>query len=138
MNTTTQKVLTLNLDPFQMSLHSTHVSLTLNMDLTPIGMSTSVIKAKSSTKKTYNKPNDHVEIDDLIRDARVSDALRYALKDLWTVNPSFLIHHHYRMFSRDHKTNHGTLLSLTTKYYHSCRYNRTDSQSFSRYQKTWQ
>ena len=35
----------------------------------------------------YNKPNDHIESDDLITDAHVSDALRYAVIDLWTVNP---------------------------------------------------
>ena len=38
-------------------------------------------------KHTYNKPNDQIESDDLIKDAHVSDALRYALIDLWTVNP---------------------------------------------------
>ena len=32
---TTQTTSTLNLDPFQKSLHTTHISLTLNMDLTP-------------------------------------------------------------------------------------------------------
>ena len=30
-------------------------------------------------KDTYNKPNDQVKSDDLITDAHVSDALRYAL-----------------------------------------------------------
>ena len=38
-------------------------------------------------KDSYNKPNDQIESDDLITDAHVSDALRYALIDLWTVNP---------------------------------------------------
>ena len=38
-------------------------------------------------KDTYNKPSDQIESDDLITDAHVSDALRYALIDLWTVNP---------------------------------------------------
>ena len=42
---------------------------------------------KLEYKDTYNKPNDQLESDDLIRDAHVSDALRYALIDLWTVNP---------------------------------------------------
>ena len=37
-------------------------------------------------KDTYNKPNDQIESDDLITDAHVSDAQRYALIDLWTVN----------------------------------------------------
>ena len=36
---------------------------------------------------TYNKPNDQIESDDLIADAHVSGALRYALIDLWTLNP---------------------------------------------------
>ena len=38
-------------------------------------------------KDTYNKPNDQIESDYLITDAHVSDALRYALIELWTVNP---------------------------------------------------
>ena len=42
---------------------------------------------KLEYKDTYNKPNDQIESDDLITDAHVSDALRYAVIDLWTVNP---------------------------------------------------
>ena len=42
---------------------------------------------KLQYKYTCNKPNDQIESDDLITDAHVSDALRYALIDLWTVNP---------------------------------------------------
>ena len=42
---------------------------------------------KLEYKDTYNKPNNQIENDDLITDAHVSDALRYALIDLWTVNP---------------------------------------------------
>ena len=38
-------------------------------------------------KDTSNKLNDQIESDDLITDALASDALRYALIDLWTVNP---------------------------------------------------
>ena len=38
-------------------------------------------------KDTYNKPNDQIECDDLITIAHVSEALLYALIDLWTVNP---------------------------------------------------
>ena len=41
-------------------------------------------------KDTYKKPNDKIECDDLITDAHVSDALRHALTDLWTVNPHLL------------------------------------------------
>ena len=42
---------------------------------------------KLEYKDTYNKPNDQIECDDLITDAHVSDALRHALIDFWTVNP---------------------------------------------------
>ena len=42
---------------------------------------------KLEYKDTYNKPNDQIDCDDLITDAHVSDALRHALIDLWTVNP---------------------------------------------------
>ena len=42
---------------------------------------------KLEYEDTYNKPNDPLEIDDSFTDAHVSDALRYALIDLWTVNP---------------------------------------------------
>ena len=42
---------------------------------------------KLEYKNTYNKLNDQIECDDLITDAHVSDALRYAVIDLWAVNP---------------------------------------------------
>ena len=42
---------------------------------------------KLEYKDTYNKHNDQIESDDLIRDPYVSDGLRFALIDLWTVNP---------------------------------------------------
>ena len=42
---------------------------------------------KLEYKDTYNKRNQQIECDDLITDAHVSYALRYALMDLWTVNP---------------------------------------------------
>ena len=45
---------------------------------------------KLAYKDTYNKPIDQFESDDSITDAHVSDALRYALIDLWTVNPRSL------------------------------------------------
>ena len=38
-------------------------------------------------KDTHNKPTDRNQSDNLIADAYVSDALRYAILDLWTVNP---------------------------------------------------
>ena len=50
MNITTQTISKLNLDPFQKSLHRTHTSLTLNMDLTPIGMKNYMTKTSWSTK----------------------------------------------------------------------------------------
>ena len=42
---------------------------------------------KLEYKDTYIKPNDQIESDDLITDAHVSDALRYAVIDLWRVSP---------------------------------------------------
>ena len=42
---------------------------------------------KLEYKDTYNIPNDQIKSDDLITDAYVSDPLRHALIDLWTVNP---------------------------------------------------
>ena len=42
---------------------------------------------KLEYKDTDNKPNDQIESGDLSTDAHVSHALRYALIDLWTVNP---------------------------------------------------
>ena len=41
-------------------------------------------------KDTHNKSNDQIESDDLIKDAHGSDALRYSLIALWTVNPHLL------------------------------------------------
>ena len=76
---------------------------------------------KLAYKDTYNKPNNQIESDDLITDAHVSDALRYALIDLWTVNHIYLILQHYQTFRRDQKINKGKQQSLTTKFYHSSR-----------------
>ena len=42
---------------------------------------------KLEYRDTYNKPKNQIESDDLNTDAHVSDALRYSLIDLWTVNP---------------------------------------------------
>ena len=42
---------------------------------------------KVEYKDTYDRPNDQIECDDSITDAHVSDALRHALIDFWTVNP---------------------------------------------------
>ena len=83
---------------------------------------------KLEYKDTYNKPNDQIESDDLFTDADVSEALRFTLIDLWTVNPFYLIHQHYQNCNRDHKTNKCRQQSLTTKFHHSSRLRRTDSQ----------
>ena len=42
---------------------------------------------KLEYKDTYNKLSDQIEFDDLNTDAHVSDALQYAVIDLWTVYP---------------------------------------------------
>ena len=44
-------------------------------------------QGKLENKDSHNKSNDQIESDDLITDAHVSDALRYALMNLWTVSP---------------------------------------------------
>ena len=41
-------------------------------------------------KYTYNRHKNRIESGDLITDADVSDALRYSLIDLWTVNLNLL------------------------------------------------
>ena len=38
-------------------------------------------------RDTYKKPKDQIESDSLITDAHVSEALPYALIDLWTIKP---------------------------------------------------
>ena len=42
---------------------------------------------KLEYKDTYNKLGNQTEYDDLITDAHVSNAIRYAVIDLWAVNP---------------------------------------------------
>ena len=50
MNMTTQTISTLTSNLFQKSLHTTHTSLTLNMDLTHVGMTKYVIRTNWRTK----------------------------------------------------------------------------------------
>ena len=38
-------------------------------------------------RDAYNKPIDRIESDNWMTDVHVSDAVRYALIDLWSVNP---------------------------------------------------
>ena len=118
---TTQTTSKLNLDRFQKSLHTTHTSLTLNTDMTPIGMKTYMIKTILEYKDTYNKPDDQIESDDLITDAHVSDALRFALIDLWTMNPHLLDTSASPNFQPRPQNQQRQYQSLTTKFYHSSR-----------------
>ena len=46
---------------------------------------------KLEYNSTHNKPNDRCESDDLLTDAHVLDAPRYAIIDLWTVNPHLTV-----------------------------------------------
>ena len=55
-------------------------------ELEPYGDENLYDQDKLEYKDTYNKRNDQIESDDLITETHVSDALRYALIDLWTVN----------------------------------------------------
>ena len=69
---------------------------------------------KLEYKATYTKSNDQIECGDLITDAHVSDALRYSLIDLWTVNPHLLDTSALPNFQPRQQ-------SFTTKFYHSSR-----------------
>ena len=60
---------------------------------------------KLEYKDTYNKPKNQIESDYLITDAHVSDALRYALIDLWTVKPHIPDTSTLPNFQPKHKTN---------------------------------
>ena len=42
---------------------------------------------KLEYKYTYIKPDDQIESNDLITDAHLSDALRYAILGFWRLNP---------------------------------------------------
>ena len=46
---------------------------------------------KLEYKNNFNKPPEQIEEDDILTDPLVSDKLRYALIDLWTVNPQLPI-----------------------------------------------
>ena len=79
--------MTLNLDPLPevVAYHAYFVDPQYGFD--PYWDEELYDQDKLEYKDTYNKPNDQIECDDLITDAHVSDVLRYALIDLWTVNP---------------------------------------------------
>ena len=76
---------------------------------------------KFQYKDTYNKPNDQIECNDLITDAHVSDALRYALIDLWTVNPHLLDTSALPNVQPRPQNQQGKQHSWTIKFYHSSR-----------------
>ena len=67
----------------------THISFTLNMDVTLIGMKAHTIETNGITKRlTINTMINWNH--DLRTDSHVSDALRYASIELWTENPQLL------------------------------------------------
>ena len=72
-------------------------------------------------KDTYNKPNDQIESDNLTTDAQISDALRYLLIDLWTVNPRLPDASSLPNFQRRPQNQQKQKQSLTTKFYNSSR-----------------
>ena len=77
----------LYLDPFQKSFHTTHTFVDPQYGLDPHWEEDFYDQDNLEYKETYIKPIDQIECDNLITDADVSDALRYALIELWTVNP---------------------------------------------------
>ena len=83
MNTTTQKTLTLNLDTFAYNTYF----IDRQYGLDPFWEEDLYDQDKLKYKDTYNKPNNQIESGNLTMDAHVSDALRYELIYVWTVNP---------------------------------------------------
>ena len=82
MSASTQKTLTINLD------HSQKLLLDTDFVDPQFGRDPCCVEdLYDEGKLGYNKPTDQTENNDLITDSHVSDALRYALIDLWTVNP---------------------------------------------------
>ena len=90
---------------------------------------------KLEYKDTYNKPNDQIECDDLITVTHVSDALRYAVIDLWRVNPHLPDTSPLPNFRPRPQNQQRQIAVMTTKIYLSSRWQRTDSQIFSRSQQ---
>ena len=76
---------------------------------------------KLEYRDTCNKPNARIESDDLITDAHVSDALRYALIDLWTVNPHLPNISSLRYFKPKPQNYQRQIAVLRTKLYYSSR-----------------
>ena len=72
-------------------------------------------------KDTYNKPNDQIESDEFVKDAPVSDALRYALVGLWTVNSHLPDTLALPIFQPRPLIQQRRQQSLTTTFYHSSR-----------------
>ena len=76
---------------------------------------------KLEYKDTYNKPNDQIECDDLITDTHVSDALRYAVIDLWRVNPHLPDTSPLPNFRPRPQNQQRQIAVMTTKFYLSSR-----------------
>ena len=76
---------------------------------------------KLEYKDTYNTPNDQTEYDELVTDAHVSEALRYALIDLWTVHPHLPDTSASPNIQPKPQNQQGKQQSSTTKFYHSSR-----------------
>ena len=86
MNTTTQKTSTISLDPFQKSVHTTH-SIDPQIELDPFWDEDLPYQGKLEYKDTSNKPKDQIESVDLITDANVLDAIRFAMINFRTMDP---------------------------------------------------
>ena len=118
MNSTTRQTSIFDLNHCEKLFLTTHISLTLNMDMTPIGMMTYVIRTNWSTKILTINPMIKLRKKDITTCLHVSDALRYALIDLWTVNPQ-LPDQNYLTVLQNHKTTKDKVQSPTIKFYHS-------------------
>ena len=91
---------------------------------------------KMEYKDTYNKPNDQIEIDDLITDAHVSDALRYALIDLWTVKPQLPDTSALPNFQLRPRNQQRQIPVNDDQFFSHLQVTPENSQGFSRSQKT--
>ena len=90
---------------------------------------------KLEYKDTYNKPNDQTENDDLITDAHVSDALRYALIDLWTLNPHLRDISALPSFQPRSQNQQMQIAVVDGQFFPQLQETPTDSQCLSRYQQ---
>ena len=73
-------------DSYHKYLITNQNSSTHNTNKTSTGMMICTIKT-NSYKHNFDKPPEQIEDDDIFTDSHVSDKLRSALIDLWTVHP---------------------------------------------------